>query len=516
VSQVAGRRGPLASSYAGAVALVICALVPFLMLTGAVFPLLPVLSASLGLSKQALTLAIGLSDGAYAFGTVLAVQFAVHLAARRMLLVYVSTFLVAAVLAAWAPTAPVFFVAYVVEGLCTSLMLIAAAPPLVTGWPVAKMPGTGFVMNLCVFGAVAIGPTIGGLQAAEGQWRPLFWGVAGVAALAVLFALLTFEDDPPQDQGAPWDIVAVTLAGAGCAAAFFGASELQNEGPVPSALAPLLAGVAMLAALIVHQYRARRPLMPVRQLATTFPAYGILIAMAASASAFGLMELVLTAVQKNSSPTSIALQFLPEFGAAVITAVLFAFLFRTRFTPVLAVGGLATVAAAALLTGLATGGSVLVAAATGLIGLGVGASVSPALFITGFSLRSAQIQRVFAFLELVRGVTAFLAAPILLYLATAIGASAAAGTQTAIWICLAIAAGGVLVALTLFALGAERLQAPDLETWTTHDEPAWDSTPLLSRLRGTKRQLRVTGGSRGSGQVEVANSHGRPGGTQDG
>jgi MFS family permease len=480
------RRGPLASSYLSAVALVICALVPFLMLTGAVFPLLPVLSASLGLSKSVLTLVFGLSDGAYAFGTVLAVQFAVHLPARRLLLGYVSTFLIAAVLAAWAPTGIVFIVAFIVEGLCTSLMLIAAAPALVTGWPVAKMPVTGFVMNLCVFGAVAVGPTIGGLQASAGQWRPLFWSVAGVAAIALLFALLTFEDDPPQDNDVPWDIVAVLLAGVGCAAAFYGASQLENVGPSPSSLIPLIAGVLMLAALIVHQYKAKQPLMPVRQLTTTFPAFGILIAMAASASAIGLTDLVLTVVQKRSTPAALALQFLPEFGAAVLTAVLFAFLFRTRFTPVLAVSGLAVVAvAAALLTGLATGGSVLVAAGSGLIGLGVGASVSPALFITGFSLRSAQIQRVFAFLELVRGVTAFLVAPVLLYLATAIGTSAAAGTQTAIWICLAIAAGGALVTIALFVLGGERLQAPDLDTWTD-GEPAWDSTPLFSRLRDKK------------------------------
>lgn len=67
----------------------------------------------------------------------------------------------AAVFAAWAPTGPVFLAAFIVEGLCASLMLIAAAPPLVTGWPVAKMPVTGFVMNLCVFGAVAAGPTVG-------------------------------------------------------------------------------------------------------------------------------------------------------------------------------------------------------------------------------------------------------------------------------------------------------------------------------------------------------------------
>jgi hypothetical protein len=127
-----------------------------------------------------------------------------------------------------------------------------------------------------------------------------------------------------------------------------------------------------------------------------------------------------------------------------------------------------------------------VAAGSGLIGLGVGASVSPALFITGFSLRSAQIQRVFALLELLRGITAFLVAPILLYLATVIGPSAAAGTRTAIWICLAIALGGVLVTLAVFVLGGGRLQVPDLETWQNDGEPAWASPPLLARLRGKK------------------------------
>ena len=185
----------------------------------------------------------------------------------------------------------------------------------------------------------------------------------------------------------------------------------------------------MIAALVVHQYRARHPLMPVRQLATTFPATGILIAMCASASAVALIDLVLTAL-RNDSPVHAALLFLPEFGAAVVTAALFGALFRTRFTPVLAMSGLGMLtAAAALLTALAAGASGLVAAASALIGLGVGASVSPALFLAGFSLRSAQIQRVFALIELLRGVTAFLVAPILVYLATAMSSSMLAGLR---------------------------------------------------------------------------------------
>ncbi len=65
------------------------------------------------------------------------------------------------------------------------------------------------------------------------------------------------------------------------------------------------------------------------------------------------------------------------------------------------------------------GGGPLMAAGARLVGLGVGASVSPALFMAGFSLRSVQLQRVFAMIELLGGVTAFLVAPILVFVAGA-------------------------------------------------------------------------------------------------
>ena len=83
-------RGSLADSYPAAVALVVCVLVPFLLLSAAVFPLAPLITKSLGLSMPALDVTIGLSDAACAFGTMLAAQFAVHLSARWMLLGYVT------------------------------------------------------------------------------------------------------------------------------------------------------------------------------------------------------------------------------------------------------------------------------------------------------------------------------------------------------------------------------------------------------------------------------------------
>ena len=481
-------RGPFADSYAAAVALVVCALVPFLMLTAAIFPLESEVAKGVGLSRGTLELTIAMSDAAYAFGTVLAVQFAQHRPPRRMLLLYVSAFVVASLLGATTTSGPVFIAALVVEGLCTSLMLIAAVPPLVIGWPTERMPVTGGIMNVCIFGAVAAGPTLGAYAGSSGDWRGVFWAVAAIGCLALALAVLTFEDQEPLDRSAPWDVIAVAGAGAGCAAAFFGAGELEVRGTVSAlTLAPLVGGIAVVALLDVHQYRLEEPLVPVRQLATTLPVVGILVAICASGAAFGLTALVLTALQGRSSPIHIALLFVPEIVTAVAAAGIFGLLFRSRrltFLP--PVGLVLLIAASALLVGVAHAGSARIAVANGLIGFGLGAAVSPALFVAGFSLRSAQIQRVFALIELLRGVSAFLFAPILAFIAATVAARRAAGLTDAVWACLTAAALGLAVASALWVLGGARLQDPDLEQWNEEGEPAWESPPLLARVRETE------------------------------
>ncbi|MCW2966816.1 MAG: putative transrane efflux protein [Solirubrobacteraceae bacterium] len=478
-------KGPLADSYPSAVALVVFALTPYLVLSTALTPLTPLLAKGVGLSPQGLQLTSGMANAAYAFGTVAAVQLAMHLPGRRMLLVYATLFTVGSVLAAAAWTPGLFVAGRVLQGLCTSLMLIAAVPTLVIGWPESKMPRTGATMNLCIFGAVALGPIVGGVQADSGAWRTLFWIVAGLGGLALLFALLSYEDTEPLDRDARWDWIAQILAGGGCAAAFFGASELQTHRFVsPIVLAPLAAGVAMVVALVVYEYRTRRPLMPVRSLASTFPVAGIVVAMSAGAASVGIVEIAQTVLSMRTSPAHAAMLFWPEVGAAAATAVLFGLLFRTRFVPLLPFAGLVMLAGgAAVLTGVATGPNSLVVIGSGLVGLGVGASVSPALFMTGFSLKSEQIQRVFALVELLRGVAAFMVAPILLHVAQTVGGNPKAGTQVAMWVCFGLAAGGALIAAAVFALGGATLREPDLEPWLEGERPALESPPLAARLR---------------------------------
>jgi MFS family permease len=492
-------RGPLADSYWSAVLLVVCALVPFLGLSSALGPMLPILGRDVHLSPQALSLTLGMANAAYALGTVLAVQLAVHYPQRRLLVVYAALFTVGSVLAATAITPGLFIAGHVIQGLFTSMMLIGAAPALVLGWPSSRLPMTAMVMNLGIFGAVAAGPFFGGLQASANAWHPLFWVVCGIGAVALALSLLTFTDSPPQEPEAPRDWWAITLAGLGCAAAFFGASELQTH-PMISlvTLAPLVGGAVLLITLVLHQVTARDPLMPMAQLLTTFCVPAVVIAMAAGAASIPLIELAQAALMGSVSPAHLGVLLLPFFGGALFTAFLFGVLVRTRWFPLLAWSGLIAVAGgAAVLTGMGSGPHALVLVGSGLVGLGVGSSVAPALFSVGFTLHAGQLPRVFAMLELLRGAAAFAAGPIIMHLADTVGSSPGAGLRDAAWVCFAIVCAGALVSLYIFILGRGRLQAPDIAHWEETGEPAWYSPPLFAGIRSPAAVARATASSNG-------------------
>src|SRR4029079_13829902 len=101
---------------------------------------------------------------------------------------------IGSVVAAAAQNIVVHFAGQILQGLCTSMLLIAAVPPLSLGFPASKLKITGMIMNMCIFGAVALGPTIGGLQAEANAWRPLFWVVSGIALAGFLRSPPPFPD----------------------------------------------------------------------------------------------------------------------------------------------------------------------------------------------------------------------------------------------------------------------------------------------------------------------------------
>jgi MFS family permease/nucleotide-binding universal stress UspA family protein len=480
------RQGPLAGRYPAVAAMVTLALIPYLALSAAFDPLVPIISADLHMSAQELSLSSGLGNAAYAVGTVLAVQFAQHLPQRRMLLAYAVVLVVGSVLAASAQNAGMFVSGHVLQGLATSMLLIAAAPPLTIGFPKEKLRHTAVIMNMCVFGAVALGPFVGGAQAEADAWRPLFWIVAAVALLALVMALLTFDDAPPADLDAPRDLRAIGLAAVGCAAGFIGAAQLTTHGFTDAAVSvPLLGGLTLIVALIVYQFRARRPLLTVRTMLTSsIPVAGVGVALFAAAASVAATALTANVLLESYSPVRVGLLYLPELGGAIVMAFVFGIVINKRAIHYLPLVGTALLAAGILVFRIALPANqplVLVAAA--LTGLALGATVAPALFVAGFSLQSASLQRVFAIIELLRAVAAFMVAPILAHFAVTVSSDLNVGTGYALWIGFGLAIGGAVFGVAVYVLSGARPQRPNLEEFIDGDSPAWYSPPLLARLR---------------------------------
>jgi MFS family permease len=484
------RPGPLAGRYPAVAAMVVLFLVPYLALSASLQPITPLIAGTLHISPQATSLASGMANAAYAAGTVLAVQFAQHLPQRRMMLLYAAFLVIGSVLAAAATDPPMFIVGHILQGLCTSLLLISAAPPLFLGYPAAKLRWTSMIMNMCIFGAVAAGPLIGGAQASFHAWRPLFWIAAGIAVLAFILALLTFEDAPPADRDAPRDGRAIALAVAGSVAAFWGASELTTHGFLdPVAIGPLLGGLALIIVLWVYQYRGTRVLLTLRPLASTFPLAGIVVAVCAAAASVSAIALTSGALATRYAPLHLGLLYLPELGGAVLASIAFGAVFSTRLIHYFTLFGMTCLAAGILvIQGVVPPTTVLALVGSALIGIGVGASVVPALFLAGFSLRSASIQRVFAILELMRAFAAFMIVPILLHFAISLAGLPTEAMRTTLWVCFGLAVGGTLVGVLLYVLGGTAPPAPSLEAFLGGDEPGWASPALLARVRRASRR----------------------------
>src|SRR5579875_179466 len=485
--RVVHHKGRLGGRYPAVAAMVVFALVPYLALSAALEPLTPIVARQLHTSLQTLSVGSGIANAAYATGTVLAVLFAQHLPQRRMMVLYALLLVIGSVLAASAQNAGMYIAGHVLQGLCTSLLLISAAPPLFLGFPRSKLRPTAMIMNMCIFGAVALGPLIGGIQASAHAWRPLFWIVAGVAATALLLSLLTFEDAPAADPTAPKDPTAILAATIGSAAAFFGASELLTHRFLdPLAVVPLFGGLAVIVALIVNQSTRARPLLTIRSMLTsTIPVAGIVIALFAAAASVSATELSANMLASRDAPLHVGLLYLPEFAGAVVTAVVLGIVLGRRGLQYLPLVGMVFLAAGIVVFRLELPPTAaLTLIGSGLTGIGVGATVAPALFVAGFSLSAANLQRVFAIVELLRAVAPFMIAPVFAHFAATVGTGKFGGTGIALWIGAGLAVGGAVTAVVLYALGGARPQAPDIERFLAGEGPGFPSPPLLARVRG--------------------------------
>ena len=476
------------SAYTLAVALSLLALSPFIVLTTATSAVTHVIAHSLHASSTTLEVGSGLSNAGYALGAVVAADLAQRFVQRHLFLIYEALFVVASLLAAFAPDAAIYLVGHVLQGMATGLLLVAALPPLILRFPPSRLPLTVAFVNIGLFGAIALGPFLGDVFANIGQWRWLFAAAAILGALGWVSAWFGYDAWPPMNPDLPVDKPVFPLAIAATFLPFLGSALAARVGfGSPWFWGPIAVGVLALVTMIVYEYRHRRePLMPVLALSSSLPVSGTIGAMLGGGAFVAALSLITVALTERGVPLLTAgAELLPLVGGVAVSSILFRRYITRAGLPLLAASGLIAVIAGigvALPVTWSVDPAWCIPVASALLGFGAGSAVAPALFMAGLGVESQKIGRAFALIELLRSEAAFLIAPVLLVVAAHVGGLT--GIREALFIALGIAVSGLLLAVFIYLASGTRRHAPDIDQWLGGNGPALHSPRLLARVRG--------------------------------
>jgi EmrB/QacA subfamily drug resistance transporter len=119
------------------------------------------------------------------------------------------------------------------------------------------------VYTFIAAGGAALGMLAGGLITQWLNWHWVFIVNVPIGIVVALLALLHVPADGETASGRHTDVVSAVLVTAGVMAAVYGIVQIEENGLLSlSALGPILAGVAVLAAFVARQRTAPDPLMP--------------------------------------------------------------------------------------------------------------------------------------------------------------------------------------------------------------------------------------------------------------
>ncbi len=482
----------LETSYGVNLAVAIVALSPFIVVTTADLLFARQVEAATGLSEQGTQIIAGLATAGYAFGALLGGDLMQRFRQRELFLLMEALFVGGCAASALA-TGPVAYGAgRVLAGLATGILLVAALPPVIQRFPPERMPITVIFINLGFFGAVCVGPLLGGWVAAGHHWRWFYGALGAVGALNLLVAFATLPGQKALNPGMRFDRWAFPLGFAATVLPFWAAGELaRHDFASPWFAVPTGVGLICFVALLLVEYHREEPVSPVKPMWNTSPVVGTLVATVAGGAFVALLELGERMQMQvfHHAPLEVGLMFWPLAAGCLATAVMLGVLFRTRFLPLLVLFGLgALVAGAALLMRVGgVGDPSLMRWAAALLGLGAGATVSPGLYLAGLPLPSKLIGRVFALVELVRSLGDYMMAPVLLKVARlqSHGASlSAGGVDGAVRIVFWLTIGFSVLMVGVWLLGGMGLPKPDVVRWIKENQPAFRSKRLLGAVRG--------------------------------
>lgn len=298
---------------------------------------------------------------------------------RRLLVVGLSVFAAAAVLAALATSAEQLIAARVLLGAGGAMIMPSTVTLLRTVFLDDRERAIAVgVWSAVAAGGFAIGPVIGGALLEVADWPWLFAVQAPVVILAIVAVLALVPEWRSPNPG-PWDPIGVGLSIVGMVALVWGIKETSKHGfGDGQALGSLALGVVALVAFLRRQRGLTHPLLDVELFRDRRFAVSALSVLGVFFGFGGLLLLLTQFLQivQGLSPLEAGLRLLPMAIAAGIASPCTDAVVRRVGAHVVVGGGFAVVAGAfAVLSGLDAGTPYVVLGAS-LAVLGVGAGMA--------------------------------------------------------------------------------------------------------------------------------------------
>jgi EmrB/QacA subfamily drug resistance transporter len=240
---------------------------------------------------------------------------------RRLFLAGLTVFTGASAAAAMAPGIDSLIMARAVQGVGAAVMLPLTMTLLTAAVPAAKR-GMAYGIWGAVNGlAVASGPLIGGSLTEHVSWHWIFWLNVPLGLALLPLARLRLAES--YGAGARLDIPGTLLASGGLFGLVYGLVRGPADGWTSSlVLTGLIAGVALLAAFVVHGSRAKNPMLPMRLFRSRafagINAASLLMFLGMFGSIFLLSQYMQGVL--GYSPTQAGLRMLPWTGMPMLVA----------------------------------------------------------------------------------------------------------------------------------------------------------------------------------------------------
>ena len=327
---------------------------------------------------------------------------------KRTWIVSIGLFALGSGLCALATSAGELIVFRILQGLGGGMLMPVGFTLIAQAAGPARVGRALGIIGVPILLGPIFGPIIGGLIVDNAAWQWIFVVNLPIAVMAIVLAARLLGSDAGRADPGKFDWLGAALLCPGLAGVIFGLSETESNGGIdhPLALAPILAGLALVGWFALHSLRIERPLLDLRLF--RWPGFraaaGTTFLLGAALFGTLLVLPLYYQVDRGESALGAGLLLAPQgIGAALTLPISGRLTDRVGGGPVVVVGCLVLALATlpfAFLTAHTPYG--LLAAVLFIRGIGLGGSIQPSAAAAYQLLRPAQVPRATALLNTLR------------------------------------------------------------------------------------------------------------------